>query len=98
MEMAREMSISAQILQKRKELEKLEHQAKMEKANDTIDAVVKEIADRDHVREVLGDFSPEEGSAITGLAEHRGNKSRRRIPRGREAGGHGTMGETDRDF
>ena len=47
MEMAREMSISAQILQKRKELEKLEHQAKMEKANDTIDAVVKEIAGRD---------------------------------------------------
>ena len=64
MEKAREMSISAQILQKRKELEELEHQAKMEKANDTIDAVVKAIAGRDHVREVLGDFSPEEGRII----------------------------------
>lgn len=64
MEMAKENSISAQILQKRKELEELEHQAKMEKANDTIDAVVKAIAGRDQVREVLGDFSPEEGRII----------------------------------
>ena len=52
MEKAREMSISARILQKRKELEELEYQAKMERANDTIDAVVKEIASRDHVIEV----------------------------------------------
>ena len=64
MEMAKEMSISAQILQKRKELEELEHQAKMEKANDTIDAVVKAIAGRDHVREALSNFSPEEGRII----------------------------------
>lgn len=64
MEKARENSISAQILQKRKELEELEHQAKMEKANDTIDAVVKAIAGRDHVREALSNFSPEEGRII----------------------------------
>ena len=64
MEKAREMSISAQILQKRKELEELEYQAKMEKANDTIDAVVKAIAGRDHVRETLSNFSPEEGRII----------------------------------
>ncbi len=64
MEKAREMSISARILQKRKELEELEYQAKMERANDTIDAVVKEIASRDHVREALSNFSPEEGRII----------------------------------
>ena len=64
MEKTREMSISAQILQKRKELEELEYQAKMEKANDTIDAVVKAIASRDHVREALSNFSPEEGRII----------------------------------
>ena len=64
MEKAREMSISAQIFQKRKELEELEYQAKMEKANDTIDAVVKAIAGRDHVREALSNFSPEEGRII----------------------------------
>lgn len=64
MEKAREMSISAQILQKRKELEELEYQAKKEKANDTIDAVVKAIAGRDHVRETLSNFSPEEGRII----------------------------------
>ena len=61
MKKARENSISAQILQKRKELEELEHQAKMEKANDTVDAVVKAIASRDHVRETLSNFSPDEG-------------------------------------
>ena len=64
MEKAREMSISAQILQKRKELEELEYQAKMEKANDTVDAVVKAIASRDHVRETLSNFSPDEGKII----------------------------------
>ena len=64
MEKARENSISAQILQKRKELEELEHQAKMEKANDTIDAVVKAIAGRDYVREALSNFSPDEGRII----------------------------------
>ena len=64
MEKTREMSISAQILQKRKELEELEYQAKMEKANDTIDAVVKAIASRDHVREALSNFSQEEGRII----------------------------------
>ena len=64
MEKAREMSISAQIFQKRKELEEREYQAKMEKANDTIDAVVKAIAGRDHVREALSNFSPEEGRII----------------------------------
>lgn len=64
MEKARENSISAQILQKRKELEVLEHQAKMEKANDTIDAVMKAIAGRDHVREALSNFSPDEGKII----------------------------------
>ena len=64
MEKARENSISAQILQKRKELEELEHQAKMEKANDTIDAVMKAIAGRDHVREALSNFSPDEGKII----------------------------------
>ena len=64
MEKARENSISAQILQKRKELEELEYQAKMERANDTIDAVVKAIAGRDYVREALSNFSPDEGRII----------------------------------
>jgi len=64
MEKARDNSISAQILQKRKELEELEHQAKMEKANDTIDAVMKAIAGRDHVREALSNFSPDEGKLL----------------------------------
>ena len=57
-------NISARIAQKRKELEQLEKQAKMEVVQKTVDAVTKAINNSSYTRTILCDFSPEEGKII----------------------------------
>lgn len=64
MEKTKELSLKEQLEQKKKEIKELERQMKLEAAKDVVAVVTKAITDDEHVNEVLGDYTAEEGQII----------------------------------